>query len=92
MTNGKQETKRLRRRRKEFLAVNVQVDAIKQNTIHNKGNFLMMCEERHEYNAACVRTYAMNKVEGRRITNTYTYMICVCKGKADKHFTVYKLL
>jgi len=52
----------------------------------------MMCEERHEYNAACVRTYAMNKVEGRRITNTYTYMICVCKGKADKHFTVYKLL
>jgi hypothetical protein len=78
VTNGKQETKRLRRSRKEFLAVNVQADAIKQNTIQNKGNFLMMCEERHGYNAACVRNCTMNKVEGQRSTNSYT--ISVCEG------------
>jgi len=60
VTNGKQETQKLRRSSKEYLAVNVQADAIKQNAIQNKGNFLMMCEERHGYNAACVRTCATN--------------------------------
>ena len=78
MTNGKQETKRLQRSRKEFLAVNVQADAIKRNTIQNKGNFLMIFEERHGYNAACVRTCALNKVEGQGSMNTYT--INICKG------------
>jgi hypothetical protein len=89
VTNGKQETDSLRRSRKEFLAVIVQDDAIKQNTIQNKGNFLTMCEVRHGYNAACVRTWAMNKVEGQKSTNSY--MISVCKEPdliADKHFTV----
>lgn len=78
MTNGKKETQRLRRSRKEYLAVNVQADAIKQITIQNNGHFLMMCEERHRYNAACVRTCVMNKVEGQRSTNPHN--ISICKG------------
>lgn len=89
MTNGKQETKRLRRSREEFLAVNFQADAIKQNTVQNKGNFLMMCEERHGDNAASVRNCATNKLEGIEV-RTHIRLVSAKEHDliADKHFTV----
>lgn len=49
----------------------------------------MMCEERHGYNAVCVRTCGMKKCRGREV-RTHIRLVSVKEPDliADKHFTV----